>query len=142
MYDFVTTFPPEPDPYRYDVKDHYWFIRRDRTQAFSSARGIFVPIDDAQFQAWLETGVRRVTTIDSIADLGEVLAQAGLRPTEAQTLDAYKDNHARGIVATAAFKVLFNHENRLRAIERQLSLNGSPPDLTANQARNAIKALM
>lgn len=36
----------------------------------------------------------------------------------------------------------FNHENRLRAIERQLGLNGSKPDLTLPQFKAILKAML
>jgi hypothetical protein len=49
---------------------------------------------------------------------------------------------AGGLVVVASFKIAFNHENRLRAIERALSLNGSPAALTPAQAHAAVKALV
>ena len=119
----------------------YWIVGGDETRVFSSAAGDYVPVSDPTYQSWAADGTQP-TRIDTEVNLGEVLADGSARPSRAAVLDGYKDTHARRVVAGAAFKVLFNHENRLRAIERQLGLNGSPADLTAGQARNAIKALM
>lgn len=125
----------------YDPRQWYWIVAGDNTRAFSSAAGDYVPVDDATFVAWQDDGTVP-SRIASEAELAVILASAFARPVRASVLDAYQDAHAKDIVGRTFFKVLFNHENRLRAIERQLGLNGSPANLTANQARNAIKALM
>lgn len=128
-------------PQQYTPANWYWVVAGSATQVYSSASGGYVPVSDATYAAWLATG-RNPTRIASEAELGEVLAAHGLRPVAAGVLDAYKDAQAGGVVAAVAFRVLFNHENRIRAIERALGLNGSPADLTAAQARAAVKALM
>lgn len=119
----------------------YWIVAGSTTQVYSSAVGDFVPVTDATYQAWLAAG-HVPTKIDTEANLGQVLAQYLLRPAPANVLDGYKQALAVGIVNFVQFKILFNHENRIRAIETALSLNGSPPQLTANQAVAAVKALM
>lgn len=122
-------------------RDWYWIVGESTTQVYSSKTGDFVPVANAQYQAWLAQG-KLPTKIDTEANLGEVLAAYALRPIAANVLDGYKDKQATEIVAAVIFKILFNHENRLRAIERNLGLNGSPPDLTPAQAKAAVKALM
>src|SRR5262245_19183536 len=119
----------------------YWIVGGSTTQVYSSAVGDFVPVADPTYVAWKADGTL-ATRIDTEANLGAVLAQALVRPSAANVLDGYKDNLAGGIVAQVIFKILFNHENRLRACERALGLNGSPPDLTPAQAKGAVKALM
>lgn len=125
----------------YTPSNWYWRVAGSNTQVYSSASGDYVPVNNAAYQAWLaSSGIP--TAVGTEAELGEVLAPLNLRPTAAGVLDGYKVWQAGNIVDAIQFKLLFNHENRLRAIERALSLNGSPADLTANQARNAVKALM
>lgn len=125
----------------YTPRNWYWFVGSDRSQVYSSAGGDFVTGDDPAFLAWSADGTAP-TIIMSAEDLGAVLAQYQLRPTAADVLDAYKGAHAAGIVSAVVFKVLFSHENRLRAIERALGLNGNPANLTAPQALAAVKSLM
>jgi hypothetical protein len=125
----------------YNPKNWYWFVGGDQTKAFSSASGDYVLSADATFQAWLADGTLP-TKIDTEANLGAVLAPYLMRPANAGVLDGYTTSQATTIIAHVAFKIAFNHENRLRAIERQLGLNGSPPNLTAQQALNVVKGLM
>jgi hypothetical protein len=125
----------------YDPKNWYWVVGGSTTQVYSSAIGDYVPVADATYVAWLANG-NVPTKISTEAGLGAVLAPYLLRPVAANVLDGYKDSLAVSTVAQVAFKIMFNHENRLRAIERNLGLNGSPPDLTAGQAKAAVKALM
>lgn len=125
----------------YNPLNWYWVVGNSTTQVYSSAVGDFVSVNDPIYQAWLKRN--QPTTIDSDANLGQVLAQNNsLRPKPAGILDGYTTAMAGNIVVQAIFKILFNHENRLRAIERNLTLNGSPPALTAQQAVAAVKALM
>lgn len=125
----------------FNPNEWYWFVGGDQTQVYASARGVFVPITDATYVAWLAQG-NFPTNIDTAANLGQVLAPVLARPTAAAVLDGYTTAQATTIVGHVPFKILFNHENRIRAIERQLALNGSPPNLTAAQAIAAVKALM
>lgn len=125
----------------YDVTNWYWVVAGDTTKVFSSAAGDYVTNNDPTFQAWvLDGGV--ATRIDTELNLGGVLADAEVRPTAAGVLDGYQRQSAQRILVAAYFKILFNHENRLRAIERALGLNGSPANLTPAQAFNAIKSLL
>ncbi len=128
-------------PQHYNPYNWYWIVAGSTTQVYSSAAGDYVPVADATYQTWLTAG-NVPNTIDTEANLGDVLAPYLLRPTAANVLDGYKTRLAADVVTQVIFKILFNHENRLRACERALSLNGSPPDLTANQAKAAVKALM
>ena len=125
----------------YDPRNWFWIVGADTTRVYSSGAGGYVAIADTTYQSWLAAG-RVPSLIVSEAELGVHLSLFGLRPTDASVLSAYQDALAGGIVTAAIFRVSFNHENRLRTIERALGLNGSPPNLTANQARAAVKALM
>lgn len=121
--------------------DWYFVINGNQTQVYHTGRGIFVPLADAAYVTWLAKGTP-ATALPSIARLGEVLAPLFIRPTDATVLDAYVGVHADTVLSRPAFKVLYQHENRIRAIERALSLNGSPANLTPAQAKAAIKALL
>ncbi len=125
----------------YDPKDWYWFVAGDLSKVFSSKTGDYVVVSNPTFVAWASDGTTP-TSILNEAELGEVLAPYLMRPSNANVLDGYLTTQADVIIVTTMFKIMFNHENRLRAIERALNLNGSPPNLTPAQARNAVKALM
>lgn len=131
-------------PITFDPTNWYWIVGGPTTQVYSSAIGNYVPVTDATYQAWLAKG-GAPTKIDTEANLGDVLAPYFLRPLAANVLDGYKQSQAITIVQKefqAVFKILFNHENRIRAIESALGLNGSPAQLTPAQAIAAVKALM
>lgn len=125
----------------YSPRDWYWIVADDETQVFSSRVGDFVPISNADYVAWRTDG-SRPTRIASVAELGDVLGQARVRPVHAGVLDAYLDQQAGTVIDLVQFKIIFNHENRMRAIERALGLNGNPANLTPAQARNAVKVLL
>lgn len=129
--------PPPP----FTPNNWYWTVAGSTSQVYSSASGGYVPVSDPTYQTWLGSG-GIATRIDTEANLGSVLANYLLRPTPSGVLDGYTSALANNVITQAVFKILFNHENRLRACERALGLNGSPPDLTAGQAFNAVKNLM
>lgn len=121
----------------YDADDWFWFVDGDTTRVFSSAAGAYLSLSDPAFVAWSADG-----TAPSVTDTASLGASLSFRPTDPAMLDAYKAGQAGKIIARTTFRILFNHENRLRAIERALGLNGSPPNLSQAQALAAIKALM
>lgn len=118
----------------FDITNWYWIVAGDETKAYSSAIGEYVNADNVTYLAWLEAG-GTPSRIASNAELGEVLAPYSLRPANASVLDGYKETQATQISIKVAAKVLFNHENRIRALE------GKQP-ATANQFKNALKDLM
>lgn len=118
----------------FDPTSWYWFVAGDASKAFSSAAGAYVPSSDATFVAWLADGTLP-TNIDTEANLGAVLAPYLVRPTNAAVLDGYTSSQADTVIQHLVFKILFNHENRIRALEGKGAV-------TAAQARAAVKALM
>lgn len=118
----------------YTPTNWYWIVAGDQTKAFSSAVGDYVPANDATFVAWKAAG-NSPTNIESAASLGQVLAAPLARPVESSVLDGYTTEQARLVGSHLVFKIIFNHENRIRALE------GKAP-ITAQQAIAAIKALM
>lgn len=118
----------------YNPGDWYWFVNGDESRVFASKAGDYVPVANEAYQAWLAAG--GVTTrIGSEAELGEVLDPHSLRPNNAGVLDGYKESQARRLTIEIVSKVLFNHENRLRALEGKQAV-------TPAQMRNFIKGLM
>lgn len=118
----------------YDPRNWYWYVGGDETRVFSSASGDYVPAGDPTFAAWKASG-GVPTRIANEAELGEVLAPHSARPANAVILDAYKDSQAAKLTIEVAAKVLFNHENRLRALEGKAPAN-------AAQFKTALKGLM
>jgi hypothetical protein len=125
----------------FNVRNWYWIVAGDESRVCSSAAGDYVLPTNAAYVAWRADGTLP-TRIVNEAELGEVLAQYRLRPTHAAVLDGYLERQAMDVIDAVHFKIMFNHENRIRAIERTLLLNGSPPNLTPAQARAAVKALL
>lgn len=118
----------------YNPQNWYWYVGGDTSKAFSSASGDYVPSNDPTFTDWVAQG-NVPTAIDSEANLGEVLAPYAIRPVAANVLDSYKSVQANQITVATIAKILFNHENRIRALEGQSTI-------TAAQFKAAIKALM
>ncbi|MER9533034.1 hypothetical protein NKI89_24955 [Mesorhizobium sp. M0309] len=118
----------------YDPSNWYWIVAGSATQVFSSASGNYLPVADTTYQAWLAGG-NASTRIASEAELGDVLAPYQIRPAAAGVLDGYKDSQATKLTIEIVAKVLFNHENRLRALEAKQAV-------TPAQFKSALKDLM
>ena len=124
----------------YDPRDWYWSVGGDQTQVYSSAINAFVPVNNANFVAWKLNAGALVSEIDTKPGLGTVLAAAEdeadvLRPVDPDVLDGYQTQHAKVITSRAVNKLLFNHENRIRALEGKVAL-------TPAQFKVALKNLM
>jgi hypothetical protein len=118
----------------YNPKNWYWAVNGSTTQVYSSKAGNYVPVDDATYLAWLESG-GRATPIASEASLGELLAPYALRPAAANVLDGYTESQARKLTIEVVAKVLFNIVNEIRV------LKGQQP-VTAQQFKNYVKGLL
>jgi hypothetical protein len=118
----------------YSPENWYWAVSGDQQEVYASARGIFVPISDATYVAWQDRG-NHPTPIGSTSELAAILAPAFARPNDATLLNLHQTEQATNILSKAAFKVLFNHENRIRALEGKVAIS-------VPQALTAIKALM
>jgi hypothetical protein len=125
----------------YDPANWYYLVGSDQSQVFATARAIYVPLSDPAYVAWLAQN-NQPSPIADAATLGGLLATLLIRPSDPAILDGYQNQQAARIITRAQFKIMFNHENRIRAIERALNLNGSPLNLTQGQAIAAVKALM
>ena len=117
----------------------YFYVGGDKTQAYSTASGTFVPSTDPGLQAWMADGTQP-NMVDTKLGLGATLANLEgatdqLRPTDATILDGYQTAQAKPMTELAIFKVLFNHENRIRVLEAR-------PQLTPAQFKVLLKQLM
>jgi hypothetical protein len=121
-------------PTPYTPSNWYWRVAADDTHVYSSKVGDFVPVADVAYQAWLGLG-NAPTNIVSAAELGEVLAPYSLRPVPAAVLDGYTESQAVKLTVETVAKILFNHENRIRALAGQQSVG-------AAQFKAFIKGLM
>jgi len=119
----------------YDPKNWYWIVAGDESRVFSSAAGNFVPANDAAFTAWKADGTMP-TRIASEAELGEVLAEARVRPQRAAVLDAYKGQHAKRMTDEVQTKALLWCINEIR------TLKGEAPLTTGAAIRAFLKELM
>jgi hypothetical protein len=119
----------------YDPKDWYWIVAGNEAQVFSSATGNFVPANNATYLAWLADGTMP-TRIASEIELGEVLADARVRPVRAAVLDAFKAQHAKKWTDEVQSKAI------LWCINEILTLKGQPTITTGPAIRAFIKELM
>jgi hypothetical protein len=119
----------------YDPKDWYWIVGGNEAQIFSSATGNYVPANDAAYLAWLAGG-GVPTRIVSEIDLGEVLADARVRPVRAAVLDAFKAQHAKRMTDEVQSKAI------LWCINEILTLKGQPTITTGPAIRAFLKDLM
>jgi hypothetical protein len=134
--------PPRPlaaiaVPPPFDISDWYWFVAGSTTQVYSSKAKDFVPATNTAYQRWLADG-KTPTNIDTPFNLGVVLAERGdmnLQPIAAGVLDGFSDTVAARTTATYLNRLLFEYENRLRAIEGQ-------PAMSATDFRQKIKGLV
>jgi len=100
---------------------------------YSSKVGDFVPLNTPDYITWL--GRNSPTRIESEAALGGALAEHSLRPASSGVLDGYTDSLADGVAIQLVSRILFNHENRIRALAGQ-------PSVTAAQFKAFIKSQM
>jgi hypothetical protein len=123
------------DMKRYNPANWYWIVGGDETKAFSSAVGNFVPADGAAFLEWKADGTLP-SRIASEVELGEVLADARVRPARAAVLDAYKGQHAKRMTDEVQTKALLWCINEIR------TLKGEAPLTTGAAIRAFLKELM
>jgi hypothetical protein len=119
----------------YDPANWYWIVGGNEAQVFSSAVGNYVPANDATFLAWKADGTLP-TRIASEAELGEVLADARVRPNRAAILDAYKGQHAKRMTDEVQTKALLWCINEIRALKGEAALT------TGAAIRTFLKDLM
>lgn len=108
----------------YEPQNWFWIVAGDETRVYSSKAGAYLPATDLAYQAWLAAG-GVPTRIASDAELGEVLAQYSLRPSDPAILDGYRETHARKLTLETVAKVLLSHENRIRALEGKSAITGA-----------------
>lgn len=119
----------------YDPKNWYWIVAGDESRVFSSAVGNYVPADDSTYLAWSADG-GLASRISSETDLGEVLADARVRPVRAAVLDAFKGQHAKRMTDEVQTKAL------LWCINEILTLKGSAALTKGADIRAFLKELM
>lgn len=123
-------FPPRP----FTVSNWYWYVGGDTTQAYSSAKGVFVPSSDPTFESWLSGGPP--TNIDTAANLGGMLAQdGGPRPIDTGVLAGYQAWFANAVMTAPMWPVVSQLQNQVRVLQGQLPLS-------AQQQQAAVAALM
>lgn len=102
----------------YDPKNWFWKVGGDETKVFSSSAGDYVGLTDANYLAWTALG-NTARAIGTEAELGEVLAQHRVRPTNAGVLDGFKESHAQGLVVEVPAKLLLWIVNEIRVLKGQ-----------------------
>lgn len=110
----------------YDPTNWYWIVAGDESRAFSSAAGNYVPANNAAFAAWKADGTVP-TRIASEVELGEVLADARVRPADAAATvaDAFKDRHARELTLQVVAKWMLWATNEIRTLKGQAPVSAA-----------------
>lgn len=119
----------------YDPRDHYWIITGSNNRRWSSKARDFVLAADAGLAEWMERTGLKPTRIANIAELYDVLAQQA--PDRLPDIPEAQDRRREydlGTMDSIQWKVLYHHENRIRALEGKAAI-------TAEQFRNGVKAL-
>lgn len=119
----------------YNPANWYWIVGGNETQVFSSAAGDYVPADDPAYLAWKADGTEPSRILNDI-ELGEVMANARVRPKRAAVLDAFKAQHAKQMTDEVQTKAI------LWCINEILTLKGQPTITTGPAIRNFLKDLM
>ena len=119
----------------YNPANWYWIVAGNEAQVFSSATGNYVPAGDPTYLAWRADGTMP-TRILNETELGEVLADARVRPQRAAVLDAYKGQHAKRMTDEVQTKALLWCINEIR------TLKGEAPLTTGATIRAFLKELM
>ena len=102
--------------------------------------GVVASIADHPARRYFDLGLRLSVNTDDPQMFGNSLADE-YRALETQ-LGFSRDEIRALILQAVDTSWLPPARKRIRAIERSLGLNGSPPDLTPGQAKAAVKALM
>lgn len=102
----------------------YWSVSGKANQVYSSAVGDYVPIDNPTYVSWLALG-NSPTSIDTEANLGEVLSKYSVRPSASGVLDGYADAQTADLPPQVIMKILFSHESRIRAATGQPAINAA-----------------
>ncbi len=142
------------DAVPFDVRDHYWFVAGDRSQAWSSRDGRYVAPADKRFSEWRSAG-GAPTRIASAFELDQVLRQYGLSmnktftPNEAldalAAIDAEKVKAALGRDDLSASALTAGDAEKLasaafRVTSSQLDPSEiEPPRIDGAEARFTLK---
>lgn len=102
----------------YDPANWYWIVAGDNTRVYSSAIGDYTTLDNADYVAFLGRG-NAPTRIASEIELGGVLADVRIRPTNANVLDGFKERHARVLTMEIVAKILLWLVNEVRTLKGQ-----------------------
>lgn len=126
---------PELTLLPFDLANWYWFVGGDETRVYSSAKNDYVPVDDATYKAWVESG-GLATRTGQEGELGETLGPLPLEthipvPQNVRVgYFAYKENDN---------ELWLDHEDRLRAIEMRLGISESPPLASVEKRIEGLK---
>lgn len=119
---------------RYNPSNWYWVVAGSTSQVYSSAAVAYVAPTDPIYLAWLAKG-NKPTRIAVEQDLFDLLFAAGVAiPASATASDSQKVAILNSVDRTL-FKILFNHENRIRTLAGQAQI-------TKAQFIAAVKSLM
>lgn len=120
----------------YNVNDWYWIVAASTTQVWSSARRSYVAQNDAQYLAWQQRG-GVPARVDTQAELFDIIVKQApyiaeqVAPNRLREL--YLSSMDQDSASSMLFRIAFNHENRIRALENRAAV-------TMTQFRNALIA--
>lgn len=120
----------------YDPYHWFWVVGSNATQVYSSEAVQYVSVGNSQYVSWLALG-NNPSRIGSEQELWDYLNDKapGTTPTAGTSTDAGKSSRVRDQMSEVVGQILFEHENRVRALE-------SRPPATRNQFVQHVKDLM
>lgn len=105
-----------------DFNNLYWNVGNSATQVYSSAAGSYVPLSNANYQAWLANGNTPIK-IAVEQDLFDVLSGLGLPLPAGGTTSDVRRNVMFDTVPQAVRSWAFDIENRFRVSQGQTALS-------------------
>lgn len=124
-----------PYPNAVDLTNWYWIVAGSTTQVYSSAAVAYVPVTDPIYLAWISNSLNKPLSIAVEQDLFDQLSDAGIAIPAIATISDQEKTRLISRADKTIFKLLFNHENRIRVLEGKAAI-------TKAQFISAIKSIM
>jgi hypothetical protein len=121
---------------KYNPSNWFWKVGSDTNQVFSSAVAGYVSVNDPSYLEFLDKGgvTTEIVSEESLWDVLSDQCPEKLPSANSTAQDTYK-NKQLSKMDLVQFKIAFNHENRIRALEGKAAI-------TQAQFQNAVKALL
>lgn len=111
-------------PNVFDPSKWYWIVAGDTSQVYSSELAAYVPVSDVTYSGWVAAD-NHATPIVSEQELWDYLIGRVYNSTPAtahSSSSGLKNKRLNEQLIESVYQLLFDHENRIRALESQSPL--------------------